>query len=197
MFIKVEDTLVQMLGGAVKVLGGENCSLVGGHTAEGAEEAFGLSCQGVVHPERVLPKGPITKGCSLVLTKPIGTGVLMAGDMKGVVRGSDVNAALREMITSNRKASKILFENNCKSCTDVTGFGVFGHLLEMMKYDDVDLAMGKQSKREKIGVQIDLSAIPLLSGAAECVKKEVFSTLHPQVGCIISKTISCHCFYAL
>lgn len=169
---KVEDTLVQMLGGAVKVLTDEKCTLVGGHTAEGAEDALGLSCQGVVHPDKVLPKGPIAPNCSLIITKPIGTGVIMAGDMKCLVRGENVHTALNSMLVSNKKASNILFNNGCKSCTDVTGFGVFGHLLEMMKYDGTGSAMG---------VRVHLDSVPLLPGAAECVRQGVFSTLQPQV----------------
>lgn len=170
-----------MLGGAVKVLAEERCTLVGGHTAEGAEEALGLSCQGVVHPDKVLPKGPIATKCSLIITKAIGTGVIMAGDMKGLVRGEDVNAALNGMLMSNRKAAQILFENGCKSCTDVTGFGVFGHLLEMMKYDEPNLSMGRPAGSNVIGVKMHLDDVPLLSGAADCVRKGVFSTLQPQV----------------
>lgn len=173
--LQVEDTLVQMLAGAIKVLADENCSLVGGHTAEGAEEALGLSCQGIVHPDKVLPKGPIAPNCSLIITKAIGTGVIMAGDMKGVVRGSDVKEAIQGMVRSNKIASQILFESGCKSCTDVTGFGVFGHLLEMLKYED------SASAEDIIGVSIKLQQVPLLRGAAECASSGVFSTLHPQV----------------
>ena len=157
----------------MKVLTDEKCTLVGGHTAEGAEDALGLSCQGVVHPDKVLPKGPIAAHCSLIITKPIGTGVIMAGDMKCLVRGEDVNTALN--------ASKILFENGCKSCTDVTGFGVLGHLLEMIKYDDAALSLGTSTAASVIGVKLHLDSVPLLPGAADCVKKGVFSTLQPQV----------------
>lgn len=167
---------MQMLAGAVKVLSDERCTLVGGHTAEGAEDALGLSCQGVVHPDKVLPKGPVAPGCSLIITKPIGTGVIMAADMKCLVRGEDTIAALNSMLVSNRKAAQILFGHGCKSCTDVTGFGVLGHLLEMIKFEDSGL-----NESSVIGVRLHLDSVPLLSGAAGCVTKGVFSTLQPQV----------------
>ena len=186
-----------MLGGAVKVLVKEKCTLVGGHTAEGAEEALGLSCHGVVHPDKVLPKGPIASKCSLVITKAIGTGVIMAGDMKGLVRGEDVNKALNGMLVSNRKAAQILFENGCKSCTDVTGFGVFGHLLEMIKYEEPNLSAGRPAGSDGIGVRIHLDDVPLLSGAADCVRKGVFSTLHPQVLFPLHLLNSYYCIYLI
>ena len=84
----MEDTLVQMLSGAMAVLRREKCQLVGGHTTEGSELTFGLSVTGQVLPTHVLRKGPLVAGYSIVLTKALGTGVVLAADMRGQARAS-------------------------------------------------------------------------------------------------------------
>lgn len=171
---KVEDTLVQMLAGASAVLRAENCALVGGHTSEGGDVALGLAVNGVVHPSQVLRKGPPQPGDVLIITKSIGTGTIMAADMRTKAKGSWVTSAISSMLLSNKQAAQILMQYDCHACTDVTGFGVMGHLIEMMKYQS-------ETSTDKVQISIYLASVPLLEGAAECVAEGVFSTLHPQV----------------
>jgi selenide,water dikinase len=169
-----------MLGGAAQVLRSEGCALVGGHTAEGAEESFGLACNGVVHPDRVLNKGPVKPGLSLILTKPLGTGTILAADMKGLAHSAWVQHAIESMLLSNRAAAECLYRFGCRACTDVTGFGVFGHLIEMMQFED-ERDRKPAADGSALRARIFLSRVPTLFGATECIEKGVFSTLHPQV----------------
>lgn len=175
----VEDALTHMLAGTMDVLAEEQCTLVGGHTSEGAEAALGLAVNGTVHPDRCLPKGPLPVGQTLILTKALGTGTLMAADMRAKAAGPWIVEALKSMCQSNGPAAKILAEHEATACTDVTGFGFLGHLCEMVQYGDNDsegLHLGKQ----QAAVRISLSKVPLLLGAAECIHAGVFSSLSPE-----------------
>ena len=101
------------------------------------------------------------------MTKPIGTGTLFAADMQHKAKGPWIAAALESMVQSNLEAARCLFEHGATACTDVTGFGLLGHLVEMIKPSRVD-------------VEVDLGAIPFLDGAEESVAAGVFSSLQPQ-----------------
>lgn len=165
---KVEELLLQMMTGAVEVLNAAGCALVGGHTGEGNELALGFAINGLVDEDlgRVMRKGGMVPGDVLVLTKPIGTGTLFAAHARGVARGRWIQAALRSMVVSNREGADILREFGASACTDLTGFGLLGHLLEMARPSGVE-------------VRIDLSTLPLLDGALECVAQGMVSSLQP------------------
>jgi selenide,water dikinase len=131
---KVEDTLFQMMAGACTVLAEAGCSLVGGHTCEGAELSLGFSINGLAQwPDQGMTKGgkAVKATDMLILTKPIGTGTIFAADMRGEARGTWVAEALKGMCQSNHKAAQLLQQHGASSCTDVTGFGLLGHLVEM------------------------------------------------------------------
>lgn len=164
---KVEDTLGQLLGGALEVLNEAGTSLVGGHTGEGAELALGFAINGLVARERVLQKGGMQAGDRLILTKPIGTGTLFAADMRHKAKGPWIQNALASMLHSNQRGAQSLHHHRTTACTDVTGFGLLGHLVEMVKPAGVD-------------VELDLNAIPLLDGAVETVAAGITSSLQPQ-----------------
>jgi len=161
----MEDVLYRMMAGACEVLKESNCTLVGGHTCEGPELALGFSVNGVVEKKKALKKGGMSEGESLILTKPIGTGTLFAANMRCEAHGRDISAALQEMITSNKKAGEILTEHGATSCTDVTGFGVLGHLHEM-------------TQASAMGAEITLESVPVLNGAVECIQRGIYSSLH-------------------
>ena len=114
----------------------------------------------------MLHKGGFQKGDKIILTKPIGTGTLFAADMRGQTEGWWVATALEGMQRSNRQGGFVLRDHGSTSCTDVTGFGLLGHLFEMCK------ASGAS-------VRLDLDAVPLLPGAQECVLKGIMSSLQP------------------
>ena len=155
---KIEDTVFQMMSGAVAVLNDANCALVGGHTGEGRELALGFAVNGLTDIDggRVMRKGGMKAGDALVLTKPIGTGTLFAAHAKLAARGRWIDNALEMMCQSNRLGAECLLEHGATACTDLTGFGLLGHLVEMTRPSEVD-------------AELDLSALPVLDGAEETV----------------------------
>jgi selenide,water dikinase len=165
---KVEDSVFQMMAGAVAVLNEAGCALVGGHTGEGSELALGFAINGLIDEKLagVLTKGGMRPGDALILTKPIGTGTLFAAHKLLKARGRWIDAALESMQLSNRAAMPCLIAHGATACTDLTGFGLLGHLVEMTRPSGVD-------------AEIELAALPLLAGAAECVAAGVLSSLQP------------------
>jgi selenide,water dikinase len=164
---KVEADLSAMMAGANEVLREAGCALVGGHTSEGAELALGFAVNGLVSAEAALRKGGLRPGDALILTKPLGTGTLLAADMRGKAKARWVMAAITHMIQSNGRAAEILRRHGVHAATDVTGFGLLGHLVEMVRASDVD-------------VTIAIERVPLLDGARETVALGIFSSLQPQ-----------------
>ena len=165
---KVEDLLRQMMTGAVEVLNAAGCALVGGHTGEGRELALGFAVNGLIDEDlhAVLRKGGLRPGDALILTKPVGTGTLFAAHARGAARGRWIEAALRSMVQSNQAGARILREHGAGACTDLTGFGLLGHLVEMTRPSEVD-------------AELSLSALPVLDGAAECLAAGIASSLAP------------------
>lgn len=159
----MEEDLFQLLRGAVDVLNAHGIPLVGGHSAEGAELSLGLTIAGT-------PDGPtLTKdsaqpGDALVLTKPLGTGSILAGQMRGLASSDYVSAAIASMDTSNAPALDILRRHRVHAATDVSGFGLLGHLGEMLRASGV-------------GVRLDLRAVPFIVGAVEAVGAGAVSSL--------------------
>jgi selenide,water dikinase len=163
---KVEDTLVQLLSGAVQVLNEAGAALVGGHTSEGAELSLGLSLTGLADRDAVLRKGGLRPGDRLVLTKGIGTGTLFAAEMRMRAKGRWIGGAIAAMRQSSRVAADVLRRHQASACTDVTGFGLLGHLVEMTRASGVD-------------ARLDLPAVPVLDGALETSAAGFLSSLHP------------------
>ena len=163
---KTEDVLFQMMTGALEVLNEGNCALVGGHTGEGKELALGFAINGLIddNPSAILRKGGMKPGDVLILTKPIGTGTLFAAHARLAAKGRWIDAALTSMVVSNRLGAKCLRELGATACTDLTGFGLLGHLVEMTRPSGVD-------------AELVMSALPLLDGAEECVAAGIVSSL--------------------
>jgi selenide,water dikinase len=163
---KVEDLLFQMMSGAVEMLNEAGCALVGGHTGEGSELALGFAVNGLIDESlvSVMRKGGMQPGDVLILTKPIGTGTLFAAHARLAAKGRWIDAALQSMVQSNRLGAQCLREFGATACTDLTGFGLLGHLVEM-------------TKPSKVDAEIVLSAFPLLDGALETVAAGIVSSL--------------------
>jgi selenide,water dikinase len=127
-------------------------SIIGGHSIDDAEPKYGLSVIGVVAPDRILRNSTAQPGDALVLTKPIGTGVLSQGIKKGTVTAGDAARAIEVMATLNREAGEALQEVGVSAATDITGFGLLGHLHEVTHASGVE-------------ARLVASAVPLLPGA--------------------------------
>ena len=163
----VEETLYEMLAGALSIIQPTGAVLAGGHSSEGAELAFGLTVNGLIDPERVLRKGGLRPSDAIILTKAIGTGTLFAADMRRKAKGRWIDAALKTMVLSNQRAAECLQEYGATACTDLTGFGLLGHLVEMTRASAVD-------------AKLYMDQLPILDGARETVAAGILSSLQPQ-----------------
>jgi len=129
---RMSAELGDMLAGAAEVLGADGCTLVGGHRAEAAEASLGLAVNGLAEPSRLLRKTGLRAGNALLLTKPLGSGLVLAGHARGAARAAWLYAATGSMRTSNAAASRILRAHGASACTAVNGSGLAGHLGEML-----------------------------------------------------------------
>lgn len=159
----MEEDLYQMLAGAVAVLNDCGVPLVGGHSAEGAELSLALSISGAL-VEPALRKGGGRPGDRLILTKPLGAGVLFAAHMRGLASSAALQSALKHLDLSNRRALALLRKHGVCAATDVTGFGLIGHLAEMLDAGDQ-------------GAAIRLGSVPALDGALAAFRRGGASVL--------------------
>jgi len=157
--------LEQLLAGVVFELNLAGCELSGGHTSESAELSLGLVANGHLRSPREKIIGDAIIGHKLVITKPLGIGVIMAGDMRAASKGMWVQEAVRSMLLSNSKAAKILERYQVAGTTDITGFGLIGHLCNLLK-------------NLNAGCKLNLERIPLLPGAVELSDRGIRSSLY-------------------
>lgn len=163
---KVEQDLRLLLTGAIETLDAAGAALIGGHTGEGAELSFGLSINGLSARDSLLRKTGLNTGDALILTKPLGTGAIFAADMRAEAKSAWVDSAIAAMLVSNGPAADILRQHRATACTDITGFGLLGHLAEMLRGANV-------------GIDLSLDALPALDGAKELLARGIASSLHP------------------
>lgn len=144
--------LHDILAGGLDALRLARCPLVGGHSVDDPELKFGLAITGLVHPDRFLTARGAHSGDALVLTKPLGTGLIGTAEKRGQASVVAVEASIHSMTTLNERAAGLMVELGAHACTDVTGFGLVGHASEMVAETSLSLA-------------IDASALPLLPDA--------------------------------
>ncbi len=127
------DVLAAIFEGASSKVREAGGTLAGGHTIRDPEPKYGLAVIGAAHPDKLLRKGGAQPGDALLLTKPLGTGVLVSGSRQGRTSDADLATAIDGMRTLNRAASEVLAPGGVRAATDVTGFGLLGHGLEMAR----------------------------------------------------------------
>lgn len=151
--LPVEILVAILEGGAAKVAeaGG---AVAGGHTVDDPEPKYGLCVTGFAHPDRIWTKGGATPGDTLVLTKAIGTGVVTTALKRGAADPAHVQGAIDSMLTLNRAAAEAAGTVGPNACTDITGFGLLGHLAEM-------------TEKGGVAFEVKAAAVPLLLGAKE------------------------------
>jgi selenide,water dikinase len=146
--------LQEILSGGLDTMREAGVTLVGGHSVEDQELKYGLSVTGIIHPSKVILNTGARAGDKLLLTKPLGTGIINTALKGGLADERAVSRAIECMITLNRKASELMMEVDVHACTDVTGFGLLGHACEMIEGTDV-------------GMVIHSSSVPLLPDTEE------------------------------
>ena len=141
-------------------------SVAGGHTAEGPELGVGLVVTGFADPKKLIHKGGLQPGDKLILTKALGTGLLLAADMRMQSQARWIDGAIKSMLVDNGAAAVAFRRAGATAMTDITGFGLAGHLGEMLQ-------------ASHCGAALDLDALPLLAGAKDCMQSKIHSTLDP------------------
>ena len=160
----MEDDLVHMLEGVLSILREEGCALVGGHTGESDRAALGLAVTGHADESALIHLSGLEEGDVLLLTRPLGTGTLLAANMRGEAEGAWIGTILDAMQRSNGPAARLLAGAGARSMTDVTGFGLAGHLWDMARAS---------------GVAIEIGRVPAYRGAVGLLARGRASTLHP------------------
>ena len=154
--IKTMDVSVlqEILAGGLDKVHEAGVILVGGHSVDDNELKYGLSVTGIIHPSRVIPNNGARTGDKLILTKPLGVGIINTALKGEMVNQTTIDKAIRCMSTLNNKASELMQETVVNACTDVTGFGLLGHACEMIEGTDV-------------GMVINSAAVPYFPEAKE------------------------------
>ncbi|MBL4821230.1 MAG: selenide, water dikinase SelD [Gammaproteobacteria bacterium] len=161
----MHETLSELMAGCVDVLNEHDTALAGGHSNEALELGFGLNVNGFARPDQLLSKSGLMVGDELILCKPLGTGTLLAADMRLKAKGRWMLAAFDQMLISSREAAECFRQHQANACTDITGFGLAGHLLEMINPDNA-------------AVELNLGSLPVMDGVLDCISQKIFSSLH-------------------
>ena len=148
------SVLREIVQGGIDKVKEAGCVLIGGHTVEDKELKYGLSVTGVVHPDRVLTKSALQAGDRLVITKPLGTGIVNTAIKAGLASEAVTDRVTRQMAALNRQAARVMDGFSVHACTDVTGFGLIGHLAEMVE-------------KSGCSVRIESAAVPRIEEAIE------------------------------
>lgn len=148
------DILSEILKGGLSILEEAEARLLGGHSVEDDELKYGLSVTGTVHPDKVLRNVGLKAGDALILTKALGTGIIGTALKAGAVKEEHMSAFVQSMSALNRRASEIAQKYEIHACTDITGFGLIGHLTEMLSSDMLQITINSRE-------------LPLLPGAPE------------------------------
>lgn len=151
------DVLGEIIRGGADVARAAGVSIVGGHTVNDPEVKYGLSVVGLIDPRRVVRNAGARVGDLLVLTKPLGTGVLATALKNGALSPERTRSLVASMTLLNREASELMLQHDPHACTDITGYGLIGHGNEMAEGSDVTIVF-------------HAAAVPLLDGAREAVE---------------------------
>ncbi len=159
------SVLRAILTGGLEKMKEAGVVLVGGHSIEDKELKYGLAVTGFIHPKRVLTKRNLEVGDRLILTKPLGTGIINTAIKGGLASGALADFVARLMATLNREAAEIMRDYPVHACTDITGFGLLGHMAEMV----ADEGVGVELLAERIPVlpeAFEFAAMGLVPGGA-------------------------------
>ncbi len=157
--------LKDMLRGGMDKLAEAGVPLIGGHSIDDLDVKYGMAITGTVHPDRVLTKQSARPGDRLVLTKPLGTGIIATALKAGLASEAAVEAATRSMCQLNKKAAEAMAAVTVHGCTDITGFGLIGHASEVARESDLALAI-HVSKLPLLPEALSYAGMGLVPGGA-------------------------------
>jgi selenide,water dikinase len=152
---KMDITILSsILNGALDKLNEARVALVGGHSVKNDDLKFGLSVTGVVDPKKVITSSGAREGDVIILTKPIGIGIMTTAIKAGLVDSSVESRLIKQMVMLNKKAAEIMVAFRVNSCTDITGFGLIGHAFKM-------------AENSEVSIEIFTDKVPFINGALE------------------------------
>ena len=154
------DVLERILEGGFEIAKQAGVALLGGHTIKDAEPKYGWAVTGTVHPQKIVTNAGARPGDILLLTKPLGTGILTTARKRDRIDDAALQPAVDSMLTLNRDASRAMVEIGVNAATDITGFGLLGHAGEMMSASGVGLAF-------------DARSVPLFDGVLDLIRDDV------------------------
>jgi len=149
--------LRDILQGGLEKMREAGVILVGGHSVDDQELKYGLSVTGIIHPKRIVTRAGAEPGDKLILTKPLGTGIINTALKGGLANKETIAKVTKYMVTLNKKASELMQEIGVNACTDITGFGLLGHGSEM-------------AENSEIGMKIYVASVPIFAEAIEFAK---------------------------
>jgi len=156
------EVLRQVLQGGLALLAEAGAYLVGGHTVQDQEFKYGLAVSGLVHPDALWTKGGAQAGDTIILTKPLGTGIVATALKAGMASERAAAAALKSMVTLNKRAAEIARDFTVHAATDVTGFGLAGHALEMLRQETLGFVLTAHAlpRLPEVEAYADLGLLP-------------------------------------
>lgn len=150
------EAYAEILKGGSDMASEAGLRIIGGHTIDDFPPKYGLAVVGYIHPEKIITNAGARPGDSLILTKPIGTGTILAGQRLNMADRKDIDEALRLMKLLNKSGAEVMKKYDIKGATDVTGFGLAGHILKM-------------TRASKVSVRINMKKVPLIGNAYKLI----------------------------
>jgi selenide,water dikinase len=154
-----ESILRRILEGGAAVARAAGVVILGGHTVKDEEPKYGMAVTGTIRPDRIVSNAGAKPGDALLLTKPVGAGILTTARRRDGIPEVDLEPAIGEMTRLNRDARDAMLANNAHAATDVTGFGLLGHAIEM-------------SRASHVGIEIESAAVPVFDRVLELIDKD-------------------------
>ncbi len=154
------DVLERILAGGAAIAKEAGVAIIGGHTIKDAEPKYGMAVTGTIDPRRIVTNANARPGDLLMLTKPVGTGILATALKRGAISDSEMQEAVAWMVSLNDRASKSMLAAGAHAATDITGYGVLGHA-------------GEIAAASRVSLRIDSTKVPLLSRVLELIDEDV------------------------
>jgi selenide,water dikinase len=152
------ETYTEILKGGFDKAAEAGVKIIGGHTIDDPTPKYGLAVIGFVHPQKIITNSGAQAGCKLILTKPLGTGIILAGQRTGIAHSQNVEEAKRQMKLLNKSAAEVMKKHDITWATDVTGFGLAGHALKM-------------AKASRISIRLKMKYVPLITQTYSLVQE--------------------------